>query len=64
VDDGENPEPNEPQLVILWRYEQARLYGLSRIEAELFAVSDADMGEMRHLEALGCAPATAARILL
>lgn len=56
-------EPAEWQLVILWRYEQARLYGLEPWDARRFAESDADIGAMRHLEELGCPPATAAEIL-
>lgn len=67
MDDEEN-EPTVPdeeyRAVIRWRYEQARLYGLTRIEARLFAESDADIGALRHLAELGCAPATAAKILL
>ena len=62
VDDVET-EPAEWTEATRWRYEQAREYGLEPWDARRFAESDADIGAMRHLEELGCPPATAFAIL-
>lgn len=37
------PEPDEAEKVYRWRYHTFRRLGLSRIDAELLAVSDADL---------------------
>jgi hypothetical protein len=57
-------ELDEPQRVILHRYREARLYGLTRLEARLWAESDADVSMLRLLRRSGCPPAVAAKILL
>jgi hypothetical protein len=57
-------ELDEPGRVMLHRYEEARRYGLTMVEARLYAESTIDAGELRRLKVLGCPPAKAARILL
>jgi len=57
-------ELDEAHRVILHRYREARLFGLTRLEARLYAESHIDASELRRLKALGCAPAVAAKILL
>lgn len=54
----------EAQLVVYRRYKEAREYGLTRVEARLFAESERDVGELRKLREWGCPPDVAARILL
>jgi len=54
----------EQQEVLYRRYKEARLFGLTRLEARLFAESDRDIGELRVLQAKGCSPALAAKILI
>ena len=54
----------EQQEVVLHRYEEARGYGFTRLEARLYAESTIDCGILRHLKAKGCGPAMAAKILL
>lgn len=47
-----------------WRFEQAREAGLTKLEARLFAESDASLEELRLLVAKGCSPMVIARIVL
>lgn len=54
----------EAQRVVFRRYKEAREYGLTRVEARLFAESEEDVGVLRKLLAAGCPPEVAARILL
>jgi hypothetical protein len=49
--------------VYLWRHDQFRALGFSRLEAAELAVSDADLGQARYLLSSGCAPELALRIL-
>ena len=46
------------------RYREARQAGLSIAEAELFAGSDTDTGDLRRLVQAGCPPGLIARILI
>ena len=57
-------ELDEVRRVVLHRYREARLYGLTRVEARLYAESQIDASELRRLKRMGCSPAVAARILL
>lgn len=54
----------EQREVVRRRYKEARRAGLSIAEAQLFADSAADVGELRHLVAAGCPPPLIARIVL
>jgi hypothetical protein len=54
----------ERERVILHRYQEARQYGLTRLEARLYAESDIDATELRRLIRLRCPAAMAAKILL
>jgi hypothetical protein len=54
----------EHYRVILHRYKEARVYGLTRLEARLYAESQIDASELRRLKRAKCPPAQAARILL
>jgi len=47
-----------------WRYAEARKAGLDAMEAQTFAVSTVDIGELRRLHAAGCPPALIARLIL
>lgn len=55
---------SEQTRVYLWRYREARLAGLTIIEARLFAESDADVGQLRKLVQLACPVETIRRIVL
>jgi hypothetical protein len=55
---------SERGRVVLHRYEEARLYGFTRVEALRYAESSADVGDLRRLKAAGCPPRVAADILL
>ena len=55
---------DETSLVTYRRYKEAREYGLTLAEARLFAESERDVGELRKLQALGCPPDIAAKVLL
>jgi hypothetical protein len=57
-------ELGEQAKVVLNRYKEAREYGLTRLEARLYAESQIDVSELRRLRRAGCAPAVAAKILL
>jgi hypothetical protein len=46
------------------RYDEAVHAGLTGLEAELFADSTVDIGQLRHLVALGCPPGLIARIVI
>jgi hypothetical protein len=64
-----DPAPNECRLdeqgrVTLHRYAEARRYGLTMVEARLFADSGIDVSELRRLKRKGCPPRLAAEILL
>lgn len=56
--------PCEEAVVYLNRFREACDYGLTRIEARMFAESDIDVGELRRLRRKGCPPALAAKIVL
>ena len=56
--------PDEQHDVVYRRYKEARLYGLTKLESRLFAESARDVGELRKLQAKGCSPKLAAKILL
>lgn len=56
--------PSEALSVIQWRFEQAREAGLTRIEARLWAESEADVGELRKLVAKEAKPQQIAKIVL
>ena len=60
----ETVELSERGRVVLHRYAEAREFGLTRLEARLYAESEIDVGELRRLKRLGCPPIVAARILL
>ena len=47
-----------------WRYDAARLAGLTMVEAQLFADSLVDIGELRRLAGLKCPPRLIVRLLL
>jgi hypothetical protein len=61
---AEDRELGEQGRVVLHRYREAREYGLTRLEARLYAESQIDASELRRLRRAGCAPAIAAKILL
>lgn len=46
------------------RYEEARLAGMTFDEAQEFADSDRDIGELRDLVRRGCPPKLIARLVL
>ena len=50
--------------VTLRRYTEARRYGLTMVEARLYADSQIDTSELRRLKRKGCPPRLAAEILL
>lgn len=54
----------EQQRVVLHRYHEARAYGLTRVEARLYAESAIDAADLRRLIRVGCPPAQVAKILL
>lgn len=47
-----------------WRYDEARRAGLSGVESALFAESDRDLEELRHLLRKGCPSELIPRIVL
>lgn len=55
---------SERQQVVLHRYLEARQYGLTLVEARLFAESDTDVSELRRLVRVKCPPQLGAKILL
>lgn len=57
-------ELGEQARVVLHRYREAREYGLTRLEARLYAESEISASELRRLKRKGCPPIMAARILL
>ena len=57
-------ELGEQKRVILHRYAEARRYGLTKVEAMLYAESDIGVGELRRLKRAKCPPDQVARILL
>jgi hypothetical protein len=57
-------ELGERNRVILHRYTEARTYGLTKIEARLYAESEISASELRRLKRVKCPPAVAAKILL
>lgn len=61
---GDTVELTEQTRVVLHRYREARAYGLTRVEARLYAESGIDASELRRLKRKGCPPLMAARILL
>jgi hypothetical protein len=63
-EDVADRELGEQAQVVLNRYREAREYGLTRLEARLYAESQIDVSELRRLRRAGCAPAIAAKILL
>jgi len=58
-----DPRAWETEAVRLWRYRQARDLGLTVVEAQLFAESDADLSLLRNLRAEGCPPRRAFEIV-
>lgn len=54
---------DEKGQVYLWRHDQFKELGFSRMEAAELAVSGADLGQARHLQAIGCSPELALQIL-
>lgn len=60
----EPPELDEPARVMLHRYEEARRFGLTMVEARLYAESAIDASELRRLKRVKCPPLVAAKILL
>lgn len=61
MDEGRGDEARE---VYRRRFREAREAGLSIVEAQLFADSDRDVGELRKLVAKGCPPEVLARIVV
>lgn len=62
-------EPDQHLQVLQWRYEQCKRElekrgDLNKLEARMFADSDADLGELRRLLERGCPPRLAVRILI
>ena len=55
---------DEYERVVLHRYGEARRYGLTMVEARLYADSQIDASELRRLKRKGCPPRLAAEILL
>lgn len=62
--ESEDIELSEQQKVVLHRYQEAREYGFTRLEARLYAESDIDASELRRLKRAGWPPVWAARVLL
>jgi hypothetical protein len=60
----QEPALEERHQVYLNRYREAREYGLTQLEARLFADSDIDIGALRRLARLGCPPLIGAKLLL
>lgn len=54
---------DEKGEVYLWRHDQFKELGFSRMEAAELAVSGADLGQARHLRESGCSPELALQIL-
>jgi hypothetical protein len=54
----------EAQQVVLHRYADARRYGLTRLEARLYAESEINVSELRRLRRVKCPPIVGAKILL
>lgn len=54
---------DEQYAVLTKRFQEARDYGLTHVEARLFAESEEDIGTLRKLRDGGCPPVLAARIL-
>jgi hypothetical protein len=61
---ADEPLPTEELDRLAWRREQAQEAGLTRIEARLFAESDADIGRLRELAEAGCPPDLIREIIL
>jgi len=62
---SETLEPVREVLVVQqWRFEQARDAGLTKLEARLFAESEASLETLRKLQRLGCPPQKIAAIVL
>lgn len=57
-------EISERSRVILHRYQEARDYGFTRLEARLYAESEIDCSELRKLIRAKVPPIWGARILL
>lgn len=59
-------EREDEALLVLqqWRFECARDAGLTKVEARLFAESDASLEMLRKLQRLGCPPQQIAAIVL
>lgn len=55
---------DEEATVYLRRFKEARRAGMSRLEAQLFAESEIDVGELRRLVRLGCPAGMVAALLL
>lgn len=54
----------EQAKVVYHRYREARVYGLTKVEAMLYAESEIDCADLRRLKRAKCPPETAVRILL
>ncbi len=54
----------EHARVVYHRYREARLYGLTKVEAMLYAESEIDASELRRLKRANCPPDVVAKILL
>ena len=57
-------ELDELGKVTLHRYKEAREFGLTMVEARLYADSQIDASELRRLKRKGCPPRLAEEILL
>jgi hypothetical protein len=57
-------ELGERNRVILHRYTEAREYGLTKIEARLYAESEISATDLRRLKRVKCPASMAAKILL
>jgi hypothetical protein len=53
----------EQRDVLKWRQQEALSYGLTLIEARLYAESGIDCGQLRHLVDLGYTPEQIAKLL-
>jgi hypothetical protein len=53
----------EQRGVLRWRHQEALSYGLTLIEARLYAESGIDCGQLRHLVELGYTPEQIAKLL-
>jgi hypothetical protein len=63
-DDGRWDLTDEEAEIFRYRYRTALSAGLQREEAQSFAESTADVGELRKLAAAGCDPDLIASIVL